>query len=363
MRKFRLKITAFFAISAMLFLTVYAPTFAEDLTGVSAQSYVLIESTSESILASRNEEEILPMASTTKIMTALIVIENAKSASTLDESFTVKKSSIMVEGSSMGLLPNDTVTMRDLCYGMLLSSGNDAATAAAIKTSGSVEEFVKLMNERAKKIGMKNTHFTNPTGLHNEQHYSTAYDMARLTNEAMKNKLFAEICKTKKAKLTFGNPPYNRYIENHNKLLNYYDGCVGVKTGFTKMAGRCLVSAVERDGAKLICVTLNAPNDWSDHTALYDYGVPLITADPIVPNVQGITARVVGDDTVSEVKIKASKDIPVFVSAQERKRLTQRILLRQFYYAPIKSGDKLGEVQILLDGRVVGQAQLVAALS
>lgn len=324
---------------------------------ISAQAYVLLEAQSGTVLCSRNETQTLPMASTTKIMTALLTLEHGG----LDESFTVDAESIQVEGSSMGLLAGDTVTLRDLCYGMLLASGNDAANLAAVRVAGSVEAFADLMNERAKQIGMSSTHFVTPSGLHNEEHYSTAYDMALLAREALNNPEFAEICGCSKAKRSFGNPPYTRWMTNHNKLLTFYEGCIGVKTGFTKMAGRCLVSAAERNGVRLIAVTLNAPNDWQDHTKLLDYGFSCVPSAPVtLPAVEGQTASVVGGvkDTVTAV---ASSEPQLFLNEEEAAKVQTRILLRPFYYAPVRQGDVLGCVEYVLDGRVVASVDLTAA--
>lgn len=325
---------------------------------ISAQAFVLLEAQSGTVLCSRNETQMLPMASTTKIMTALLTLEHGS----LDESFTVDAQSIKVEGSSMGLLAGDTVTLRDLCYGMLLASGNDAANLAAVRVAGSVEAFADLMNERAKQIGMSNTHFVTPSGLHNEEHYSTAYDMALLAREALNNPEFAEICGCSKAKRSFGNPPYTRWMTNHNKLLTSYEGCIGVKTGFTKMAGRCLVSAAERNGVRLIAVTLNAPNDWQDHTKLLDYGFSCVPSAPVtLPAAEGQkTVPVVGgvNDTVTAV---ASSEPQLFLNEEEAAKVQTRILLRTFYYAPVRQGDVLGCVEYVLDGRVVASVDLTAA--
>ena len=241
---------------------------AVSLAGLSAKAAILIDAQTGTVIAEKNEKQRLPMASTTKIMSALLLLESGG----LDTPFRVDNEAIMVEGSSMGLCEDDIVTKRALCYGMLLPSGNDAANQTAVTLAGSTEKFAEMMNQRAEKIGLKDTNFVTPSGLHNENHYSTAYDMAMLTREALRNDDFREICGTKRAKLKFGNPPYERWLVNTNKLLTMYDCCIGVKTGFTDEAGRCLVSAAEKNGVTLICVTLNASDDWNDHKKMYDYG-------------------------------------------------------------------------------------------
>ncbi|MDE5649196.1 MAG: D-alanyl-D-alanine carboxypeptidase, partial [Oscillospiraceae bacterium] len=239
---------------------------------VSAKACVLIEEKTGKILFEKNSSEKLPMASTTKIMTTLLCLESGG----LDDSFVVDSEAIKVEGSSMGLTEGDVVTKRDLCYGMMLPSGNDAANATAVKLGGSIENFAKMMNERAEEIGMTRTCFVTPSGLEGDGHGASAYDMALLAREALRNPDFVEICSQKKAKVEFGNPPYERWLTNTNKLLDMYEGVKGVKTGFTDEAGRCLVSACERDGISLVCVTLNDKNDWQDHINMYDYGYSVL---------------------------------------------------------------------------------------
>ena len=264
-------VSAVFA--AVIALSVSVPGSAEEkMPEVSAKACVLIEEKTGQILFEKNSDEKLPMASTTKIMTTLLCLESGG----LDDEFVVDSQAIKVEGSSMGLVEGDVVTKRALCYGMLLPSGNDAANATAVKIGGSIEKFAELMNRRAEEIGMTRTCFVTPSGLEGEGHGSSAYDMALLAREALRNPEFSEICSQKKAKVMFGNPPYERWLVNTNKLLEMYNGVKGVKTGFTDEAGRCLVSACERDGISMICVTLNDRNDWQDHMDMYDYGFSLL---------------------------------------------------------------------------------------
>ncbi|MBQ4100232.1 MAG: D-alanyl-D-alanine carboxypeptidase, partial [Oscillospiraceae bacterium] len=217
----------------------FSVVFEFRAVGVSANSAVLIEMQTGKVLYEKNAHQKLSMASTTKIMTALLTLESQN----LDTYFTVNPKVIQVEGTSMGLLEGDQVTLRALAYGMLLASGNDAANSAAVAVGGSIDAFVAMMNERAKLLGMKNTSFKTPSGLDDDGHYSTAYDMALLASAALSNPDFVEICSKETAKIKYGNPPYDRWLKNHNKLLTGYDGTISVKTGFTKKSGRCLVSA------------------------------------------------------------------------------------------------------------------------
>ncbi len=321
---------------------------------VSAKACIMIEAVTGNVIYEKNSHDRLPMASTTKIMTTILSLESGD----LDTQFTVDSNAIKVEGSSMGLLEGDIVTKRALCYGMMLPSGNDSANATAIKLGGSFENFAKMMNDKAKQIGMNDTLFVTPSGLDEGGHCSTAYDMALLTRYALKNPDFREICGTYTAQVNFGNPPYDRWLKNSNKLLNMYDGVIGVKTGFTDDAGRCLVSACERDGVTLIVVTLNAPNDWNDHTSLYDYGFSQVSMQsPINENFE---VNLVGasKDTLS-LERSAEVLLPNVVGYSADYKT--KVYLNEFEYAPISKGETLGRVEYLLDGEVVSTCSLISS--
>ncbi len=237
-------------------------------SGTSAKAACLIDAKSGAVLYSHNENIRLPMASTTKIMTALVVLENMAS----DTVVTVPKEVAKIEGSSIYLAPGEKITVETLLYGLMLESGNDAAYTLAVACSGSVDEFCVLMNDKARSLGLIDTHFTNPHGLHNDEHYTTAYELCVIAANALENETFRKITSTKNmyAKSSFSDA--QRYFVNHNKLLRFYNGAIGVKTGFTKAAGRCLVSAAERDEERFVAVTLGDGNDWRDHTAMLDFG-------------------------------------------------------------------------------------------
>ena len=239
-----------------------------ETASVSAESAILMDADSGQVLAAKNAYERMGMASTTKIMTALTVLSLASP----DETVTVHKQAVGTEGSSVYLCEGEVMTVEHLLYALLLASANDAAVALAMHCSDSVESFADEMNLLAAELGLENTHFTNPHGLYDENHYTTAYELALVTREAMKDQLLSKIFSTYKATIPFCGEADKRLVVNHNKMLSSYEGAVGVKTGFTKKTGRCLVSAAERDGLTLICVTLNAPDDWRDHTYLLDYG-------------------------------------------------------------------------------------------
>lgn len=325
-----------------------------DSLGISAQSAALIEADSGRVIYVKNGEERLPVASTTKIMTALLTLE----APNLDAYFTVDPDAIMVEGTSMGLQEGDQVSLRTLAAGMLLASGNDAANAAAVKVGGSLDEFAIMMNKRAAQLGMRNSNFVTPSGLDAQNHYSTALDMAKLARAALQNPDFCAICSQQTMKLSYGNPPYDRWLSNHNKLLKTYSGCIGVKTGFTKKAGRCLVSAAQRDGVTLICVTLKAPNDWEDHRKMLDYGFSQVQAVELSSEVPG-TIPVVGGvaDEVAPMIQVAPK---ATVSSEDASKIEMKIVSQPFLYAPIQQGDYIGEVRYYLNGELLKTAPLTA---
>ena len=270
---------------AVLMLSTYC------VSGISASAAVVINGDSGDILYSHNSDVRLPMASTTKIMTALVLLENCKN---LDEEIVTTKEMVTVEGSSMGLLPGDLVSYRALLYGMMLSSGNDAANTVAISIGKSVGGFVELMNKKAQDLGLKNTHFVTPSGLDAEGHYTTAYELALIARAALKNPDFSKAVSAKSATLCYGNPPYRRSVSNHNRLLRMYDDIIGVKTGFTKKSGRCLVSAARRDGKLVIAVTLNDGNDWADHRFLLDTGLGAIEVCEYEPECRNVSVPVIG---------------------------------------------------------------------
>ena len=261
---------------AMAFGSAFgAPVFATDTVttasppaSLSAESAILMEAEDRTVLYEKNAYTEMGIASTTKIMTALIAAETLDP----DTVLTVPREAVGVEGSSVYLVEGEKLTARELLYALMLASANDAATALALSISESVEQFSARMNERASSLGLEHTHFENPHGLAVDGHYTTAYDLALLSAAALENPMLREIAATKKMSIPFDGTPNARYLLNHNRMLTRYEGAIGLKTGFTKKTGRCLVSAAERDGMTLISVTLNAPDDWNDHTAMLDYG-------------------------------------------------------------------------------------------
>ncbi len=233
----------------------------------SAVSAIVCDANSGEIIYSKNPDEKLPMASTTKIMTALVVLENTS----LDETVTIFEQSVGIEGSSIYLSKGETLTVEELLYGLLLESGNDAAHALALYTGKSIDGFCLLMNEKAKALGLSSTNFENPHGLSSENHYTTARELAVITSNAMKNDTFRKIVSTTKYYIKGREGCRERYFSNHNRLLKIMPDCVGVKTGYTKNSGRCLVSATSNEENTIIAVTLNDRNDFNDHKVLHTY--------------------------------------------------------------------------------------------
>ena len=324
---------------------------------VSAASAVLIEAQTGQVLYEHNAYKQRSMASTTKIMTSLLALE----AHSPSMKITVTEEMAAVEGTSMGLLAGDTVTLKDLVYGMLLQSGNDAANTVAYVLGDSPEGFAELMNKRAEQIGMTQTNFVTASGLDDKEHYSTAYDMALLAREAMKNPEFRSICNVKNKKLSYGNPPYLRTLTNHNRLLNIYEYAVGIKTGYTKKSGRCLVSAAEKDGVLLIAVTLNAPDDWNDHVKMYEYGFSLLESVELDSTLDAINLPVVGGKSATVALALAQT--PRAVLPDGNSTVTRDVYLKPFEYAPVSTGDVVGEAVYRVGDREICRTAIVAAES
>jgi D-alanyl-D-alanine carboxypeptidase (penicillin-binding protein 5/6) len=244
-----------------------------------AVAHTLIDVASNRIIDEKNGTKRMRIASLTKVMTAIVAIEHGS----ISERVTVSKQAYAKEGSSLYLKLGETMSLRDLLYGLMLRSGNDAAVAIAEHVGGSLEGFVYMMNQKAEIIGISNTRFANPHGLDDsDQHYSTSNDMAKLTSYALHNSIFREIVKTKSIRVDNPNEQWDYKWYNKNKLLNLYEGADGVKTGYTKLAKRCLISSATRDNRQLVVVTLNDPTDWVDHIRLFDYGFQQIRSQSTI---------------------------------------------------------------------------------
>ena len=335
-------------IAACLALFGSIPCQAMETPQLSASAYILMDARSGRVLLGQNIEQEMSIASTTKIMTALVALEHGD----LSDVVTVKASHLK-EGSSMYLQAGEQLTLEALLYGLLLPSGNDAAECIADHCGKGVENFVALMNEKAQELGMTHTSFANPSGLDAQGHYSCALDMAKLAAYAMKDPTFARIVSTKEA--TVG----TRTLSNHNKLLGTLSGCIGLKTGYTTAAGRTLVTCCERNGMRLVAVTLNDGADWNDHTALYEYGFSHYQNHSVVSRGEVCAVLPVRGGDETSVKIVAEKAFSYPLS--ELEQITTHLILPEELQAPFLEKDVVGEMSILLNGDEVGRISLSCA--
>ena len=330
--------------------------------GISAKSAVLIEASTGRIIYSKNANQPLPMASTTKIMTALVALERMST----DTLVTVPAEAVGIEGSSIYLYEGETLTLGQLIYALMLESANDAAVAIACAVAGGVDEFAVLMNERAESLGLTDTSFKNPHGLDEEDHYTTAYELARITSAALENEFFRQVVSTKKHTIPMRDGEGVRVLINHNKMLRSYDGAIGVKTGFTKKSGRSLVTAAERDGLTLISVTIGAPDDWRDHTLMLDYGFACYESVTLCEDGGFETPlwMVGGKSEYAIVKNSGELSCVLPKSCGEIKVTVE---LPRFEFAPVCAGDTVGRLVYYLDSDgekiIIGTLPLVVAYS
>ena len=316
---------------------------------ISAQKAIVMDGETGRILYEKDADSRSLIASTTKIMTALVVCEQCN---VLDR-MRIPKEAVGIEGSSMYLQEGEVLTIQELLYGMMLHSGNDAAVALAIYCGGTVEGFAQLMNDKAHRLGLTGTHFENPNGLDSPGHYSTARDLAVLTAYAMQNPIFVQTVSTKNVRIG------NRSLQNHNKLLWRVDGADGVKTGYTKAAGRILVSSAQRGGRRLICVTINDGNDWADHQTLLEDGFSRYHRSQIVSTGDILGSRAVIGGDAQQVQLVADGDFAFALTKEE----TPQIVISgpEFSYAPVVQGSQAGYAYICLGEKPIGKVPLVYA--
>lgn len=331
-------------VSALIISLV--PAVLADEHELSAHSAIVLCADTGDVLFEKNADERMLIASITKIMTAIVVIENSE----LDEEIVIKPEWSAIEGSSMYANPGESYTVRELLYGMMLNSGNDAAAALACTVCGDESAFAEKMNEKAKELGLSNSSFKNPHGLDEDGHYSTARDMARLTAYCMENEDFKEIVSTNCAVIK------DVTYYNHNKLLREYDGCIGVKTGYTMAAGRTLVSCAERDGMRLVCVTLSAPDDWNDHKYLLDkafsrYRIVSYRADSFKVSLNVASA------IASTAEAVPKHDIVLLVDTRDSIRVS--IEAPRLLFAGGIEGEKVGQLCVFVNSALAAQEDLV----
>lgn len=321
--------------------------FSLPAQAVSAKSAVLMDCTTGRIFYSKDVDRRSLIASTTKIMTALVVCEQCN---VLDR-MRIPKEAVGIEGSSMYLQEGEVLTIQELLYGMMLHSGNDAAVALALYCGGTVEGFAQMMNDKARSLGLINTHFENPNGLDAENHYSTAKDLAILAAYAMENPIFAKIVSTKTVKAA------DRYLRNHNKLLWQLEGADGVKTGYTRAAGRILVSSAMRNGRRLVAVTISDPDDWQDHAKLMENGFSQYQACTVVQKDEILGSVEIAGGECNQVELIAKEAFMYALRQDERTQI--RLPQPGFVYAPVAEGQDAGFAQVYLEEQWIGNIPLV----
>ncbi len=324
-------------------------------TAISSLSAVLYEPISGRFLYEKQADVCRPMASTTKLMTALVAAEYLP----LDRTVTVPPEAVLVEGSSMGLRGGDTLSVRDLMAGLLLSSGNDAANTLALLSCGSLPSFAVQMNRKAEALGMSNTLFVTPSGLDEGGHHSTARDMALLGAAVLQNEQVAGLCASRTAVIRKGNPEQTITLYNHNRLLSLYPDSIGLKTGYTIKAGKCLVSAAHQSGVTLVAVTLNGGDYWNDHIALYEYGFSATAS--VTPTPPELPLLAVAGGTKAAVTLETETPSPTVILDGES--VSCRVAMPSFVWAPVEQGEVVGTVTYMVGDRVIEERNITAVES
>lgn len=329
---------------------------AETVYTGSAESMIVLERDSGRVLNEKNADKRRPTASTTKIATAITVIDNVAD---LNRKIRVPAVAVGIEGSSIYLEKDEELTVRDLLYGLMLQSGNDCAVALAVTTAGSVEKFAELMNETAKKVGAENTHFVNPHGLHHDDHYTTARDLGMIAAYAMKNATFREIVGTKRYVMPWKDRDYDRVVVNKNKILSTYDGGDGVKTGYTKKAGRCLVASATREGMNVIAVVLNCGPMFEDCRSLLDNAFAEYSLKDVSKAVDlSSVATTVIDGKNNMARLNVENGLFYPLTEKEYGELRFEVSDINPVRAPVYVGDENGKIKIYSGNRLLFEQKL-----
>lgn len=323
---------------------------------LTARSALLLDQATGRVLYSKNAHEKLPMASTTKIMTAILALESGR----LAEVVRVSERAVNIGGSSIYLEVDEKKTLEELVWGLLLRSGNDAAVAIAEHLSGSTEKFAGEMTRRAAQLGARETKFSNPHGLHQEEHYTTAYDLALLAAHAMSLPQFREMAATREKKISWHDRPGGRLLRNQNKLLVMYEGAEGIKTGWTTPAGRCFAGATVRNGWRLVGVVLNAPQMWEDTVKLFDFGYGYYNWETVIQAGQPLKSTAVVRGVRERVTLVAGSEAGMPLKADESAYLRFRFNVPEPLRAPLRAGGKVGELQIYFGNTMVRSVPLLA---
>jgi len=321
--------------------------FPFSANAISAKNAILLDCTTGRAIFEKDADRRSLIASTTKIMTALIVCEQCN---VLDR-VRIPKEAVGVEGSSLYLREGEVLTVQELLYGLMLQSGNDAAVALAIYCGGTVEGFSQMMNDKAHALKLVNTHFENPHGLDSDNHYSSARDLAILAAYAMANPIFSKTVSAKNVQIG------ERYLKNHNKLLWRLEGADGVKTGYTKAAGRILVSSAVRSGRRLVAVTISAPDDWSDHISMMEMGFQQYSEQRIIASGNVLGKLEIAGGTQGSVELIADEDFDYLLS-DKKEQITICLPSPGFVYAPVAENQKAGYAHIYLNDCWIGMVEL-----
>lgn len=346
-------------VAAAVLAAALLPTARAEAVGpqVGAKSWALLEADTGRLLLSGNGNAQLPNASTTKILTGIIAVERCD----LDEVVTVPAEAVGLEGTSMYLRAGETITIRQLVYGLMLSSGNDAAAALAIHIGGSIEGFAEIMNAKAREIGAENSNFVTPNGLPNDNHYTTAIDLGRIGAYAMRNPVFKEIVGTPKLNLPADEDSPARYLRSRNRILWEFDGGNGVKTGYTKKAGKCLVAGAERNGMQLVAVVLNDYGMFDDCKKLLEYGFSKYQRRLVAQKGDSFGTLNVEGGIESQVEIALDADIYLPLSEEEVTMVERKVNIVEGLEAPVASGQEAGTVEWWLNGEQMASASIRTA--
>lgn len=353
-KKIYILILCFLLIVAMLISVL--TTTPNKVVSVSAEnssalSMSVIEANSKRVLLEKDMNKQLPMASTTKIMTALVAIENCLN---LDEPFDIDNRASGIEGTSIYLQKNERLCMRELLYGLMLASGNDAAMAIAYKIgNGNYKNFVDKMNDKVKELNLQNTHFDNPHGLDSDTHYTSAYDLAIITAKAMENETFREIVNTKIKEISGNDKVKSRFVRNKHKLVGKFDGCNGVKTGFTDNARRCCVTSVERNGLNFICVVLNCQDMFEESARLIDLADKTYQKQCVLKPYYMLNSVKVENGVKDSVKVYLQKGCYYPLKQDELEKISYEVNMEEMVKAPVGKEQKIGTIKVFLDNDLI----------
>ncbi len=334
----------------MLFLLLETSVYAAP--EISAEYACVMETKTGSIIYEYNGHEKHSMASTTKIMTAIVALDNSEPEDVVN----ISRNADLTEGSSAYIKAGEKIKMIDLLYGLMLNSGNDAAVAIAEHIAGTEKDFAMLMTAKAKELGANSTSFENASGLDSDNHYTTAADLAKITSHALKNETFRDIVSSTSKTVEYSGGML--YFHNHNKMLKSYSGCTGVKTGFTKKTGRCLVTSAERDGIELVCVTLRAADDWNDHEKLLDFGFDNVSVENVLN--KGKILKYI--ETEDSIKIPAVVNEDIYIPVINNKKRNIEVVLHtvEKITSSVPKGEKIGECDIYSNGTLFKTTDIIS---